>query len=81
LPTAAKSKQKMPLAKLCSSSNYFRDLAGRHNVLPALCDSIYFALRAILQMFKIFVWLLFLLLQKSSWLEGIHDKNHQDDGA
>jgi len=23
LPTAAKSKQKMPLAKLCSSSNYF----------------------------------------------------------
>jgi hypothetical protein len=23
LPSAAKSKQKMPLAKLCSSSNYF----------------------------------------------------------
>jgi hypothetical protein len=36
-----KSKQKSPLARLCSSSNYLLDLAGRRNVLPALYDSIY----------------------------------------
>jgi hypothetical protein len=41
--SAAKNKvtKKKPLAGLCSSSNYLQDLAGRHNVLPALCDSIY----------------------------------------
>jgi hypothetical protein len=46
--------------------------------------------RASLQMFKMvpyhFVWILFLLLKKSIWFEGIRDKNHhadaaQDDGA
>jgi len=40
--STAKNKvtKKKPLAGLCSSSNYLQDLAGRRNVLPALCDSI-----------------------------------------
>jgi hypothetical protein len=40
LPTAAKSKQKGPLAKLCSSSNYQANLAGRFHSFPTTENSI-----------------------------------------
>tara|TARA_R110000737_G_scaffold272710_1_gene279650 strand:- start:301 stop:540 length:240 start_codon:yes stop_codon:yes gene_type:complete len=42
LPTAAKSKQKMPIAKLCSSSNYLANLAGRFQSFPTTENSIFF---------------------------------------
>jgi hypothetical protein len=40
LPTAAKSKQKGPLAKLCSSSNYQANSAGRFHSFPTTENSI-----------------------------------------